>query len=180
MKIKEFIKNTNINEVTLSTDENIVSSKYIPVEKKRAIARDILDRCIDDMNGFVTVNEIDREIYFTVSALEGYTVLEFSSDYASIVEEYDALYESGWLDVIPDLIGKDIKTLIEVLDHEEKTLLSRNSIEAQVANVANSLVRAIDGLSEKLEGVVGDFDMKKFIPEGTDVTELLDFISKLK
>lgn len=172
MKINEFIeKNFNTQEEF----EAILARKYIPIQEKRMIARDILDRCIDDTDGFITFDEIDKSIYFVTHALSAYYDLEFSSDYEELVIEYDALCECKYknehpmLEVLTILIGDDLKKLKKVVDKEQTAILSRNSVEAQVAKVANSLAEAIN-----------NFDVSKIIPAGTDLNKMMETLNKLK
>ena len=179
MKIREFVENAK-DKFIGNVEEMVLVNKYIPVQKKRILARDILDRCVDDADGFIVVDKFDKEIYFTVAALSEYTCLEFSNDYDTILEEYDALCSAGYLDMLIEMIGLDFYRFEEVFRKEKDAILSRNSVEAQVAKVANSLVEAIDGLAEKLNGAIGDFDVSKIIPEGTNVTQIMDLFNKYK
>lgn len=170
MKIREFIeKDFNTQEEF----ETILVRKYIPIQEKRMIARDILDRCIDDTDGFITFDEIDKGIYCVTQALSAYCDLEFNSDYEALISEYDALCEYKYkneypvLDVFTILIGDDLKKLKKVIDKEQDAILKRNCIEAQVAKVANALVSTVDEL-----------DVNKIVPDGTNMLEILEMLKK--
>lgn len=178
MKINEFLNNVN-GKTAEEIESMVIVRKYIPIQEKRMIARDILDRCMNDINGFVVIDNVDKSIYFTINSIAAYTNIEFSEDYEDAIEEYDILVDSYWVKNFNDFIGADIDILWNVLLDEEKMLLTGNSIEAQVAKVANSLVNAVDVISDKINNSIGDFNMNQLIPEGTDVNKLMDMLKKL-
>ena len=179
MKINEFIEKANGKTAT-GIDEMVITRKYVPIQEKRMIARDVLDRCVDDTDGFITIEQFDKDIYFTIASISAYTNLEFSTDYETLIEEYDALAKDSWFVILPELVGGDITVLWETLVDEEKMLLSRNSIEAQVAKVVDGLLNAIDRISTKFENSIGDIDISKVIPEGTNLNEIMSMLNKLK
>jgi len=173
MKINEFIEKCkgvkDINEV-------IEIKKYIPIVSKRTIARDALDRNMDDINGFIEIDNVSADVSFTMGVVCACTGLE----YDDIVSDYDSLCEAQLMDKIIEKIGADYFHALQVLEQEKDAVLTRNSIEAQVARVANSLVEAIDGLSRKLEDSIGDFNINQVIPEGTDLSQLFNMLKTLK
>lgn len=153
-------------------------NKYIPINQKRILVNNVLMLCAENVNDFVKIDEFKKEIYFMTGALKEYANLEFSSDFDSMVEEYDMLCSSGCLAALTE--EEDYKRLCALMEKEEKALLLQNSVEAQVAKVANSLIETIDQLSEKLEGSLGGINLGEILPEGTDITGLLNMIDLLK
>ena len=168
MKINEFLSNVNDKNVS-KIEEMVVVRKYVPIQEKRMVARDILDKCVDDVYGHIVVDEVDVSILFKVAQIKAYTCLEFSEDYDEMIEEYDALCKDKWFYFFDELIGKDVTEFRVVMEREKDAMLSVNSIEAQVAKVAYSLVEAIN-----------NFDASKIIPEGTDLNQIMETLNKLK
>lgn len=180
MKINEFFDNIKKCNSIEEMEEMSVVRKYIPIQEKRMIARDILDRCVNDIDGFIVIDDVDKSIYFTIKSIAAYTKLEFSEDYEEAIEEYDTIIKCYWLKRFHDFIGADIEVFWNVLLDEEKMILAGNSVEAQVAKVANSLVNAVDRISIKFENSIKDIDISKVIPEGTSFNELMEMLNKLK
>lgn len=177
MKINEFIENSN-GKSGNELEAMVLVRNYVPIQEKRMICRDVLDRCVDDSDGYVTIDHFDKTIYFTTAILKAYTNIEFSEDYNSCIEEYDALCKDNWIKVLFVMIGDDIKRFEKVFKNEKSAMLERNSVEAQVAKVVNGLVGAIDALSGKLESSLDGANFN--LPEGVDFTELMDLFKKYK
>lgn len=176
MKIKEFIEKYN-KDMDI---KEILTRTYIPIAKKRNIANVVLNKCVDTTDGFAVVDECYKDICFMVAVISAYTSLEFSEDRDGMLEEYDALCESGWFDTITATIEEDYMRLVIVVEQEENALLSRNSIEASVAKVATNIINTVETLTEKLEDFVEDIDINNILPEGKDVAELFKLIDILK
>ena len=168
MKINEFIKK-------LENDKEIYPVKnYIPLQIKRILARDALEKAMDDSDGFIKLDRTMADVYFAMNLIREY----FDVEIEDIENDYEAIMAAGFS--FDDNIFKDICRAYKVFDYEEKDLMTQNSIEAQVAKVANSLVNAIDVLSEKMSGAIGDFDINQIVPEGTDVNEFIGMLNKLQ
>lgn len=182
MKINELIDRYKTDEFFL-TDKDFMNkisvTSYIPIQEKRMIVRDILDKCMDDHDGFVTIDEVDKEIYLTLIMLREYHGLEISDDYDSMVAEYDTLAKSGVLEWLRTDV-RDKQVLQDIMYQEQHAILARNSMGAQVAKVANALVGAIEGITNKFEGAINGLDVNKIIPDGVDVKQLMEFVSKYK
>ena len=157
MKVKEFIEKLENNE-----EVNPVKY-YIPLQTKRAIVRDVLERNMDDNDGFIKLDRTMADVYFTMSLIGEY----FDVEIEDVESDYEAIMAAGFS--FDDVIFKDVCRAYKVFDYEEKDLMAQNSIEAQVAKMVNSLTNAIS-----------NFDVSKLIPEGTDVNELMELLNKYK
>ena len=168
MKIKEFIEKLENNK------EVYPVKSYIPLQSKRVIARDALERAMDDADGFVSLDSTMAYVYLCMGLICEYFDVEFDD----AENDYDALMSTGFS--LDGAVAKDMSRAYEVFEFEKKDLMARNSIESQVAKVANSLMIAIDALSEKMNGAIGDFDISQIVPEGTDINELFGMLKRLK
>ena len=173
MKINEFIEKYNgVDKIS----DVIKIKRYISLNKKRMIARDAIDRNMSDIDGFITIDNIGADVSFVMNLIPLYTGLEVIDE----IEDYDALCGSGLMTEIIKAVEADFNDARAILVAEREAVLAQNSIEAQVAKIANSLVTAINGLSGKFADAVGNFDMNKIVPEGTDVNELMELFKKYK
>ena len=168
MKINEFIEKLENNK------EVYPVKSYIPFQSKRIIARDVLERFMDDSDGFIKIDNTMAYVHFYMNLICEY----FGVEIEDAENDYDVLMSTGF--ALEGAIAQDIERAYKVFECEEKNLMTQNSIEAQVARVANSLVEAIDALSEKMSGAIDEFDMSQIVPEGTDVNELIGLLKKLK
>lgn len=170
MKVMEFIEKYK-NEVSMFDVK-----RYLPLNAKRTIARDAIDINIDDVNGFIEIDEVVTDACFEMGIICEYAGLE--SD--NVIADYDALNESGLMGIIISKIGQDYFNALQVLVKEKEAVLARNSIEAQVAKLIDSLTNTIESLSEKMDGAIGSFDMSKILPEGTNLNEMFEMLNKYK
>jgi hypothetical protein len=160
--------------------EIIELNEYIPVLDKRNIALEILEECVEEEDGYLQVDQLKKHIYFTAVILREYAGIEFSYDFETMAYEYDELCEFGIIDEIMDSIFEDCERVKEILAFEESKILNRNSVEAQVARLSNSVAESLNNLSETIGKKVEELDVNKILPEGTDVNKLLDLLKLIK
>lgn len=172
MKIKEFIE----NEINV----DVITTRYMPVMKKQEICREVLENCVENVNGFLTINKTKGEVLITMMALQYYTNLKCGKKFEAVVKDYDLLCINNKLKDLIFEIGEDFSVLMGVYEQESKIVLERNSVEAQVANVTNKLTQVIDDLKDKLVGAIGDYNLNDIIPEGTDMEALMDFVKEYR
>lgn len=173
MKIKELVeKYTGVEKIS-----NIIKIKrYISLNQKRMLARDAIDRNMDDVDGFITIDNIGADVSFVMNLIPLYTGLEVVDE----IDDYDALCGSGIMTEILKAVEKDFDDARAILVAEREAVLAQNSIEAQVARVTDRLTSVINGLSGKFAEVIDGYDVSKIMPEGTNVDELLELIKKYK
>lgn len=179
MKIYELIESLK-NKSAKEIEDMAVVSRYVPISRKRIVARDILNKCIDDASGFIVIDGIDREVYFTMAVLQEYTCAEVSTEYDVVLEEYDMLCVADVFETLVTLIGDDVAELLNVIDEEEKMILARNSIEAQVARAVNGFTETVAHVSDAMTSSLSNFDINKMLPQGTTLNDVVNLISKYK
>ena len=171
MRVQELVEKYNIEGINLEIEKELDIKKYIPVMEKRKFATDVISLCMYDIDDYVCVNRFKKNIYFSMKLLSVYTNLDISDDFDDIILEYDMLCESGLFDKIVDLID-DYVELYTIFENELDELLEENRIERQVAKVVNKINESIDIINGKIQDIN--------LPEGTDITQLLDMIKMLK
>jgi hypothetical protein len=94
-----------------------------------------------------------------------YTDLEFTVDEngsatAEAIAEYDALCESGLVDVVIGCFATDYARANEILNYVFKDNLAvTNTVEAVVGNLVESAKSSMDSLVESLKNKIDNFDM---------------------
>ena len=174
MKINELIKNSN--DKTFNLEKILEVKKYIPVIEKKNFVMDILATCTDEIDGCITVDKFKMNLYFGMKILGLYTNLEVESNFEDMVAQYDVLKESGLFDKSIGLFESEYIAIEAILYDELEMLLSQNSIDVQVVRIANKINTVIDMIGDKLNGV----DFNSILPEGTDISELINMIGLLK
>lgn len=174
MKVQELLMNmysTNFNWM-----ETLEVKHYIPIMEKKMFAMDVIAACTDEIDSFISVDRFKMNIYFNMKVLELYTNLEIAVDFEEMIEQYDILCENGTLNNILSLFADDYNAMCSVLDNMLDELLVQNSIDAQVVRVANKIMSMLDVVGDNLDTL----DLNSILPDGTNITELIDKINTLK
>ena len=178
MEINEFVE--KIKEDGFENIEAFIKTNYIPVKVKRDIAIRTLEQCTVNDNGFIYMDKLIENVYFSMFMFNAYTGVEISEDFDAIVGEYDKLCSVGVFDVLKVTCARDYSRAEEILSFEEQRLTYQNSIEASFAQIANGINTSLTTLSDSLAGKIDDFDINSILPEGADINELLSTLDKLK
>ena len=174
MKVQELLTNAKNKEFNLKKELNV--KKYIPVMEKKKLAVGVIAACTDDLDDFITVDRFKMNIYFDMHILASYTNLEVASNFDEMITEYDALCEKGLLKKILTFFEDDYGMAYTVLEDELDSLLVQNSIDAQVVKIANKINKVIDTVGE----VLGNIDVSDILPDGMDMSKLMDLGGLLK
>lgn len=165
MKINELI-----NDFTLVGDIEV--KRYLPITEKQKFVMDVIDACTDDSNDFVSIDRLKMRIYFDMCMIQEYANIEVASDFDDMVEQYDALCETGLLVVLIDMFKDEYAAMKAVLEDKIHEVMVQNSIEAQVVRVANKAIGLLD--------VVNNIDLSKIIPNDVDIEGLLKQFNLVK
>lgn len=169
MKINELVTKARNKNFDFNTGLQI--KNYLPIMEKKSFVTDVIALYTDDIDGFITVDRFNMNIYFDMKMMAVYTNLDISSDFNEMVAQYDELCENGLLDKIITLIDDEYTTMNAILEDDLDELLVQNSIDVQVVKIANKISSFIDNISE---------NMGNILPEGTDIQSLLETLNILK
>ena len=171
MKILEFIEAVNSgNSSVLNID------LYLPVIEKKRIAMDIVSACTDAHDGYVFVDKFKMSIYLDMMFVDAYTDMDVSLDFDEMMQQYDELCQNNTLTIIKNVCDTEYETMRNVLQCVLDELLDANSIEAQLAAIASTILDTIRAASNQLNNL----DITSILPDGVDVNELINTIKKLK
>lgn len=174
MTVKELLTGAKNKEFNLK--EELKVKKYMPIMDKKKLAVGVIAACTDDLDEFISVDRFKMNIYFNMHILAIYTNLEVASDFDEMIAEYDALCEKGLLKKIIAFFEDDYDMAYMVLEDELDSLLIQNSIDAQVVKIANKINNAIDTIS----GMLGSINFNDILPDGMDISRLMNIENLLK
>ena len=161
MKIEELVETVKKNK-NKSIKSIINTKSYLPYTAKVDLVQSIIKKCSTEVNGITEINELDLYIISTCDIISAYTDLEFGILYW---EDYDLLAENQLLNSVVATFAEEYKTVLNMLNVEKETILSRNSIEYQVAGLVNKIESAVDefvgSMTNKIDTDV-DFNMEQF------------------
>lgn len=175
MKVESFVDKLNNFEIDLG-DYTYV---YVPVMKKREIVQDVLNKCIQNTNGYIVIDEFKKEIYFAVALIEEYFKVEFSSEFEQIAKEYDILCATHCLEMLINELQDEYSRMKKLLETEANALLAQNSIEMQIAKVANALTTTVTSLSADFSNTLKEFNLNEILPSDVSTSEFMNIIKML-
>ena len=178
MEINEFVE--KIREDGFENIEAFVKTNYIPVKVTRDIPIRTLEQCTVNHNGFIYMDKLIENVYFSMFMFNAYTGVEISEDFETLLEEYDKLCGIGVFHLIKDLLVIDYARAEKILSDEEDRVMYQNSAEASFAQIASSINENLTTLTDALASKIDGFDINSILPEGTDIDELLSTLDKLK
>lgn len=177
MRIDTFINNTKQTSNEAIIKKMLNTKKYLPFAEKKALAKRIIERSTVEEGGFVRIDEIAKYLIFTTECIQAYTDLEFDEDMDVVSEEYDALAQSGKLNVVIGTFEGEYNTILSLCGMETDYLMQGNSLECQVAIFLNGITDILDRLSGALESKVSSFNMSDYIAPG-QFEQLSDLLNK--
>lgn len=129
------MKFSGIKESILNGDfsiDSISKRTYIPFLEKQVIAENILDMCIDNVDGAVKTNILDNQFFIDLKLISAYFEVENDANYEQLIEFYDLLKSSGKLLAMKIYIGEDW------VDFESKL---KESIQANMEELRNEYIK---------------------------------------
>lgn len=128
---------------------------YIPFAAKRQIAEMIVEQNIDVVDGIKKYDSINGYVGLIVASIAAHTNLQWSED---PVSDYDLLAESGLLSkIVSEFQGS----------HEEIDIILKMALamEMEDNNIGLTIGRFLNGLLEKLGGLMNKMNEKKILGE---------------
>lgn len=170
-----------INKAREDNDFDVIGAinvkEYLPINEKREVIDLVIAHCSEYEDGNVLLNGVELYIMFNIKFIEAYTDIEFTSNY---YDDYDALTESGLLDMIINAALPEYNRMTEMLILQKEYVLAQNSLEAQVGRFLGDLSyqfgKFVDSIGEKISGLnLEDMDVHQ-----DDVNKILQFVDKIK
>ena len=145
---------------------------YVSIEYKRELAKLVLDNCISIVDGEIHIDSVERYLLFTISVIGMHTNLEFSYEEdanGGVINDYDALCESGLLVKIIDTFKDDYASCQEILNMMTTDRLQGNmTIEKKIYQFLDAIqeivANGVNNLTEKLDlDTLSGLDQDKFM-----------------
>ena len=174
MKVQELLMNIHNKEFNL--ERGLRVKKYLPIEAKKAIAQAIIYESVDEEDGIVKVDSVQRYLSYVKHMIVSHTNLEYTD------EDYDILCsteygESTLLNEIVETFQGDANECNRILGMMVEDYLTNNDPENKIVGVANSFLNTLIDLAHTLEDKVQGFDLGSMIPEDLDMAKLTSFLN---
>ena len=179
MKIQEFIEKYKKANGMQSVKSMLATKNYLPFAEKQELVDRVLNKCINDNNGYMQFDEMEKYLSFTMEIIMAYTNIEFDKDFNTAIHEYDALCEAGILNNIIDTFEGEYKTVLDMVGMRQDYIMRSNSIEAQVAKFLNSLNDKLDVLTNIAAEQMASFGFDNLGITAGDITQLTEFVKTL-
>ena len=154
--------------------ENFILKKleikpYIPFTDKRKIAEMVVDQNITEEYGVKKIDSVSEFVGLIIATLAAHTNLSFGPN---AIEDYDVLSESGLLEYILATFKKDFNECKAILQMVRNDVLADNNLSVIVVKFLDGISEKLDGVGDTIKGVVEKIDLDKFTGLGLDEKEL--------
>lgn len=150
MRINELVEKYKQNE-RINITKEIEAKSYISIMRKKQIAELVLENCTYEVDGEIHIDSVERYILFTISVIGAHTNLEFDYENNLVIEEYDALCESGLLIKVIDCFKDDYASCQEILN-----MMTADKLQESMT-IEKKLYQFLDGVQYTLDTVLNDF-----------------------
>lgn len=149
MKINELLEMYKKNQM-INLKNVLEVEEYISTPLKRHMCDLVLDSCIEDVDGVLHIDSLDRYILFTIAVISMHTNLEFSidSDGTTSIDEYDELNKIGLIDKIINTFKTDYeacKVMLDMLTNDR--MKNQETLEKKIIRFLNSIQQDLDSLN---------------------------------
>lgn len=148
MKFSEIKENIINNSFTI---DSICKRIYIPFLEKQVIAENVLNMCIDNVDGAVKNNVLDNQLFIDLKLISAYFEVENDSNYEQLIEFYDLLKSKGILTAMKIYVGEDwvdfenkLKDSIKAnMEELRDKYMKENSVENQLKRFLEQVINNI-------------------------------------
>ena len=169
MKINELM--ANVHRKDFDMEKELQVKKYLPIEEKKLIAQGIMYECIEEVDGALKVDSVQKYLSYVKYMIVRHTNLEYTPG------DYDTLCSNGLLNEIMECFGDDAKECSRILNLMMDDRMHEMSIEFTVAKFLGNLAHELGGLSEQFSQKIDNMDFNSVIPKGIDANKLANFFN---
>lgn len=151
--------------------------EYLSIKTKKELVENIVNECILYDDGVFKFDDIEKYMVFTMKTIAAYTTLELSDD---MEEDYDVLCEAKLLTPVIDTFKAEYDEVNILLQMKCDYILSGNTIEAQLGRFLDGLSEKIDGVLSTLSDKLGNFDLSNLPIDMDSIQKLMSFMNVKK
>ena len=151
--------------------------EYLSIKTKKELVENIVNECILYDDGVFKFDDIEKYMVFTMKTIAAYTNLELSDD---MEEDYDVLCEAKLLTPVIDTFKAEYDEVNILLQMKCDYILSGNTIEAQLGRFLDGLSEKIDGVLSTLSDKLGNFDLSNLPIDMDSIQKLMSFMNVKK
>lgn len=149
MKIKELLEMYKKNKMINLTNVLEVE-EYVSTPLKRKMCELVLDSCMEENDGVLYYDSLDRYLLFTIAVISLHTNLEFNIDDEGVtsIDEYDELNKFGLIEKIIGTFEKDYEACRVMLDMlTNDRIKHQETLETKIIKFLNKMSGEIDELN---------------------------------
>ena len=153
MKIVELVEMYKKNKMV--NLKNILEvEEYVSTPIKRNMCELVLDSCVENIDGVLRIDSLNRYLLFTIAVISVHTNLEFNIEEngTTSIEEYDELNKAGLIEKIIATFESDYeacKVMLDMLTNDR--IKNQETLDKKILKFINSISNEIDKLDNKKE-----------------------------
>ena len=158
---------------------NVKIKTYIPFMDKKQIAEMVINNNISEEHGIKRVSPTGQFIGFIMAMITAHTDLEVDTD--DPIADYDALSESGLLEIIISQFERDYSECDVVLKMVLASEMEDNNFNVVVARFLDGILDKLDGVGDGIKNMFEGIDLKSILGadfKKEDLVKLNDFLNK--
>lgn len=149
MKINEFIEMYKKNRM-VDLKNVLEVEEYISTPLKRRMCELVINSCIEDIDGILYMDSLNRYLLFTIAVISMHTNLEFNIDESgqTSIDEYDELNKNCLIEKIISTFEKDYeacKVMLDMLTNDR--MKNQETLDRKIVKFLNMMSKEIDALN---------------------------------
>lgn len=170
-----------VNKMKEDNNFDVISAinikKYLPINKKREVIDLAIAHCSEYEDGNLFLNGVELYIMFHIKFVEAYTDIKVTDKY---YDDYDALTESGLLDIVINAAWQEYDRMNEMLILQREYALAQNSLEAQVGRFLGDLAYQFGKFVDNIGDRISELNLDDMNVNQDDVNKIVQFVDKIK
>lgn len=150
MKINELLEMYKKNKM-INLKNVLEVEEYVSTPLKRKMCELVLDSCMEENNGILYFDSLDRYLLFTIAVISMHTNLEFSvnEEGETSIDEYDELNKVGLIEKIIGTFEKDYEACMVMLDMlTNDKIKNHETLEKKIVKFLNNMSNEIESLND--------------------------------
>lgn len=175
MKINELLM--SIHRKDFNIEKELRVKKYLPIEEKKLIAKGIMYESIEEVDGIVKIDSVQRYLSYVKYMLLHHTNLEYTQN------DYDALCSTEYngmtlLNAIMKCFSEDATECSRILNLVADDYNQEKSIENEVSKFLYNLSNVLTNLVGAVSSKVDNFDFEDILPKDFDAEKMSKFFQQ--
>lgn len=169
MKVQEFVNSLKNKDFKAENALNV--KKYLPIEVKKEIAKSVIFDCIENNNGIIHVDSVQRYLSYIRNMIIFHTELKYTD------EDYDILCSTEYngttlLNYVLDLFNEDAQECSRILNLMTDDYMQDYSLDNTISSFVYGLNDKLDNVMSIIKDKINELDTNNIIPSDLDVDQI--------